>query len=522
MRSEEIRDFLAEIDTTYPTAEWTVGELHALPLVRYEVYNRNHTLYHRVAGGAADARRRAGRFGRLAQLVGGEARAWARRKRAEVTDHQANASLRRPVDAILYTDGVSFVELLGKKYDRFCDPLRDRLESAGASSRLLTPLHDYATPRRTPSAFIQPAIERARMRGLVESRLRRVPTSLAGYDALRRARPDVELPTPEHLVRGTIYIEVFADLYRRMLECLRPRVVYIVCYYGAERAAMLVAARQLGIPTVDIQHGYSGDLHWAYSRWANIPAGGFELLPDYFWCWSEDEHRSMSSWADTSRGAHRALVGGNLFADMWRESEPRTEAVRLHDELVVSLLRRHAGRPAVLYAANGLEDDAQLRALGKVIGATRNELFWYCRPHPNRPADGPRMERCLREGIALGNPSASRGALDVDVENATALPLYALLRHMSLHVTETSTTVIEASAFGVPTVLWGTLEAPSFMTYIASGMAKAAAPDEVPDALRAQLAAKARLPRPPRVDPAGLGELLALASRPVAARPPRA
>ena len=39
------------------------------------------------------------------------------------------------------------------------------------------------------------------------------------------------------------------------------------------------------------------------------------------------------------------------------------------------------------------------------------------------------------------------------VDEATRLPLYALLRHMNVHLTEISSTVLEADQFGVPSVL---------------------------------------------------------------------
>jgi hypothetical protein len=104
------------------------------------------------------------------------------------------------------------------------------------------------------------------------------------------------------------------------------------------------------------------------------------------------------------------------------------------------------------------------------------------------------------------------GARDFDIDNATDLPLYALLRHVALHVTESSSTVIEAAGFGVPTVLWGRLDAESFASYIASGWVLPAEPADVPGALDRQLAARETLSYDAGVVmPPGLPELLALA-----------
>lgn len=498
MRSEEIADALAAVDAAFPTDRWRVGGLHALPLFRYEVYNGNHTLHHRSGRSRVAPHPVVG-------AVGAKVGAAVRRARMEFHDRSARAKVGR-ADTVLFSDGVSFAQLSGRHYERFCDPLRERLARVGVTSLLLTPLHAYAYPRHSPSVFVQPALDVARVRAVAESRVRRPELDLPGYDEavafLERRHPGIVLPTRTRLSRVVVNIEVFASMYSRLLRRARPRVVYVVCFYGSERFAMLLAARRLGIPTVDIQHGYSGELHWAYSRWTNMPSGGYELLPRYFWCWSEDERRTMSAWADQSGGAHRVLVGGNLFANMWRDG--RNEVVHRYDEDVSGQIARHPGKVAVLYAANGLETDDQLRRLASVIRATASDMFWYCRLHPCRSTDAGRAAEILR----------SEQASTFEIERATRLPLYAWLRHVSLHVTESSTTVMEASDFGVPSVLFGAVEAPSFAPYVESGWLRVAnAPEEVPQALRHQLAHREtlRLRMTGVVSPPGLEELLGLA-----------
>jgi len=81
-----------------------------------------------------------------------------------------------------------------------------------------------------------------------------------------------------------------------------------------------------------------------------------------------------------------------------------------------------------------------------------------------------------------------KGIKDVELGQATSLPLYALLRHMDLHITEYSSTVIEAEAFGVPSVVMNPLEADMFQEQISSGWALPAyTAEEVMDALQLQL-----------------------------------
>jgi hypothetical protein len=205
------------------------------------------------------------------------------------------------------------------------------------------------------------------------------------------------------------------------------------------------------------------------------------------------------------------VVGGHLFEQMWRRS-PSAEVrpasmntvVAAFDERVSALLARHPGKKAVLYTASGFEDDEHVRGIGAAIRATQADSHWYCRMHPVRMGDARRFQELLRES----------GARSFDVENATALPLYGLLRHMDLHVTEGSSTIIEATNFGVPSVLWGTLEVASYPAFISSGWLRAASQTELPEVMRQQVLARAGLTRESSEgEPVGLPELLALAQR---------
>ena len=67
-----------------------------------------------------------------------------------------------------------------------------------------------------------------------------------------------------------------AGLYRRFLAVKRPKVVFLVCSYGAE--PLVDACQQLRIPTVEIQHGTISPYQVGYS----YPAIGLKkLFPDY-------------------------------------------------------------------------------------------------------------------------------------------------------------------------------------------------------------------------------------------------
>ena len=78
----------------------------------------------------------------------------------------------------------------------------------------------------------------------------------------------------------------------------------------------------------------------------------------------------------------------------------------------------------------------------EALNASGIEAHFWIRLHPIALDQKGLVSRTLED----------HGLRNVDVENATALPLYAILRHMDVHITEFSSVVIEAQAFGVPSV----------------------------------------------------------------------
>jgi len=384
--------------------------------------------------------------------------------RAQVDDRAA-FDRPRPIDALLYSDGASFTRLDGKYYERFCDPIGERLTAMNRRWQIVTPLNRYLVPRHSPSVFIQPRLEAARMRAGVMARLPGRPRpSLEGYDdalaQMKRIAPDGHFPDVRRLASLVAYLQSFQKVYARLLDRTRPRAVFIVCYYGVEPMGLVRECRARGIATIDIQHGTISKTHWAYTHWNRLPPGGYELLPNWFWVWAPSDAETISAWANASHGAHQAVVTGNPFLEDWRDgAHPRVvRYLRRIDEIVAPAGRRRK----IIYTMNGYESAAQLEALGEAVSRSRDTFFWWVRQHPAVQQRRESLEQALRP------ENAGNYAIDDGVE----LPLYAVLREMDGHVTEASSTTIEAASFGVPTVLLSREEAVMYERLIAEGWAR--------------------------------------------------
>ena len=360
------------------------------------------------------------------------------------------------------SDGVSFARLGEHWVERFCDPILAQATHRGLSCALWTPTHQHRRPRSTPSRFIQPAIDRANIAGALKARL-------------WSGRPDLpEQPQVTTWLRAQGFgagsfdvakvasdawrLRSIARLYARMLHRARPRLAFIVGFYGVEGMAFVLACRRCGVPVVDIQHGVQGDMHPAYAAWPAPRRGAAHpLLPDRFWVWSAWEQQVIDRW--TRGTSHAAVVGGNPWMDVWQAGSawPGAGAALVAAQ---ALRERAAGRPVVMVTLQyGLNAGEQLEPLAALLRETGKQFAFWVRLHPAM------LER--REQVRTLLHCAS----PCEIDAPTDLPLQALLPCADVHLTHSSSTVIEAAQFGLRSAITTGYGAELFGPLLASGMA---------------------------------------------------
>jgi hypothetical protein len=264
------------------------------------------------------------------------------------------------------------------------------------------------------------------------------PREIPGLEAFRALLPP-ELRakmSATAIVKDLTFIDRLAVVFRIYLERAMPPCVFIS---GQRRTnmAMTLAARQMGIPSIDIQHGAAiyGPTGYKWHSWLRMPDDGYELLPDYFWVWSESAADRIRAHANPSCPRHLPVVGGNPV--LLREAGyrlPRGVGWRIRRAqkvLLVTLgLLDRDGLPDQLFAA---------------IARSNPRWLWLVRLHPQDWSSFSRIEtlrRRLRDG----------GINNVEIDVASSAPLPALFEVADWHVTPYSSSAVEATAFSLPTV----------------------------------------------------------------------
>jgi hypothetical protein len=447
---------LGEVENRFPTAEWRVCGIPVWPLVRERWFVgewRSH--YTRVSShGNAGLQS----FGYVKRLLSGVTEAAMALWDGERVSDQG--LLHR--DLVFLSDGISFSRLAGKWVERFCDPLIHMAARSGLTSALWTPLHAYHRPRLTNSRFVQMDIDRANISGALRARAMQNHAHLPGLvevgEWMKMHRyGNAEFQT-RRIVSDGCRLRSIADYYRRHLDLVRPKLAFIVSYYSVEGMAFVLACRESGVPVVDIQHGVQGEMHPAYAAYPQPMGRLHSLVPDWFWVWSEWEAQAIRHWCTTT--SHMPIVGGNPWLDVWQAgstwdgvAEALTCAARLRG-------RAKAGRPVVLVTLQfGLADGEQLDLMAHLLRSAAGDFEFWIRLHP---AMLERREE-VRKRLATAGPC--------EIDESTDLPLQALLMHCDVHLTHSSSTVIDAAQIGVGSVITSAFGAELYAPLLVAGQA---------------------------------------------------
>ncbi len=290
---------------------------------------------------------------------------------------------------------------------------------------------------------------------------------------VRRCFPslDCKALSRHSLVREATYLQAYRLFFSLLLGRLRPRQTFIICYYSLLAMGFILAARRQRALSADYQHGVQGKFHYAYGSWLNFPTSGYELLPDVFLNWSEDEKLAIEQWAASS--PHRSIVVGNLLTDHMQKR--MADSSREYEEY----LRCLGDKPRVLYS---LQNYIPPGWVWDAIRESSPHFKWLIRLHPQYQ----KLRQVVLENLAI------RDVADYELEQASLLPLPFLLPNITVHVTGNSSVVLAALQAGKPSIVIDHYGQEYYSDLIAAG--KVAAALNPPQLLQALRDAIARAP----------------------------
>lgn len=244
----------------------------------------------------------------------------------------------------------------------------------------------------------------------------------------------VSLTDLKHEARYVLRLKKYL---KPLIKEKKPEVVFLGPYNGYMGKAICLACNELKICTIDIQHGVQGKYHPTYNFF-NVPSEGFNVLPNYFFTWSDSDCNVINKWADRTE-LHRAFKIGNLLLNSFLASSALSSKF---DEIFKECYKKISGRNIILISLvwGSYLPDIFVNLLKK----SPREYYYLLRFHPSTT---------YKEKQSVINTIDNLGCSNVDYEMASELPIYCLLRNVHFNITERSTTVIEADYFNVNSII---------------------------------------------------------------------
>lgn len=454
MKLQEIFDIINSLEEQFPVDKWVIDGIHVWPLIRYQITwqlqeitrdSQEHT-FEKIINA----------FDRNSSFIN-----------AYYCDYKHNAKLREKVDAIFLTHSHSRSRLNGTWFDTSFDPYLLYLDEIGKKSLVLecTIGNDYRVPRYNSSIFIQSKTERIYYTDRVKASLFRFNQQIAlpmfeefvGYlKEIINVPAFLDIKTLELSVK---VIRDTADYFKKIFRKSKPVLAFSECYCTNTSYAFNLACREEGIISIEVQDGTQGDFSISHSRFSRVPKEGYEIFPKLYWYWNESEATVISNWNHPCKDAHDVLVAGNMWLDMWRDN---SMLCKRYDDIILDFKESIQQKSNIILTLQwGIDNLGMKDWIIDAIRKTEDSCFWWIRLHPKSVDMRTQIKKLLLEN-ELEN---------FELDKSTDMPFPALLRHMDVHVTNFSSSVLEAEYLSVPSILTDPYANEVYRPQIASGTA---------------------------------------------------
>ncbi len=348
-----------------------------------------------------------------------------------------------------YSDKVA-----GKSYARFIDSVFAHAVAAGPATKIeLADARVIGFVRRYPSLFLD--------LGMAGQDVTFDPPgpleNFADVAAAAAKYADGFVLDHEALATDMGKIFYFAAIFEKILRALKPRLFILSVSYHPVGNAWMLACRRAGVRSVDLQHGRLGPIHGNYTHLTVAPPDGYALLPDRVWCWGEPTKRDIAAFNNPRCTRHMGVVGGNAWLAKWRHGDLK----ELEPPEAPAFVAATHDKRKILVSLQPLDTPVTAPLIAAMKQAPADWL-WLLRLHPLRRQTAPEIKRLLENA----------GVRNFEIESATTLPLYLLLRLCEHHVTVFSSVVTEAASFDLRTSLLDEVGASTFAKYVARGICR--------------------------------------------------
>lgn len=418
----QIKNIVLEIEKMFPVDEWTVHGIHIWPNIRFQLY---FDLLSAKSNSLESPHPKTFKKPSFIWLI--------YVKLSALINYLYFKATLTQKDILFMGLSMHRVQFKGARYQRFFDPI---LEDFPDIKALHFELDELKNPYNKSSVSLSLLLKayywkNKFLKTIIENSQNEVELHLPDFENFETYLKSQEWYQKGFTIDKTYWINwarkvrFKSQFFNSVLRKAKPRQLIMSSYYGFENtAAAIYAAKQLGVTSIDFQHGPQSNTHLAYSYWSKVPAAGFNTMPDNYWCWDEISANDINLWNDKKV----AQPAGNTW-------------------LQQTLGNKNYSPNTICYSLQVLNNENVTYFFNEnLIKEIKSSPYhWVLRLHP-RTVWG---ELELRNFLNSNNIENS----NFDIETAQQSPLVDTLLNARVHITNFSGVLIEASQLGIPNVI---------------------------------------------------------------------
>lgn len=434
MQPVEIRKLIIELEQSFPVDSWQILGFEIWPILRVHAYiNMSYDGLDKTPAMSFVSRVKSEAL-KLCSFF------------KIVQKSFAKTAMNSNCDVICLSDGISFQKISGEYWEKFLDPIREQLAENNIHSTGLDPSPNELEPRHLPFNTITHELFSRRILGLrrffqIQKKLKNMAGLNEFFEQLKLRKIDHFFLSFNTLSRDIAFLRSCADYFKKTLLMSKAKLGLQVSYYRTDGYAFNLACKELNIPSVDIQHGVTGSEHLAYGNWSKVPVGGFSLLPSHFWAWSDDDVATITAWS--LNVTHQAFAGGHPLSQLFKND--KKGIFNDYSTKIAKLANRKEKKNVLISLQPFFITDRILADFCSAITSAPANFQWWIRVHPCNT-----IEEINRVKLLL---PMLRNERVIFFEEASEYPLMPILAEMDIHITHSSSVVLEALAFNVPSIV---------------------------------------------------------------------
>lgn len=448
MNEKEVLNFINELEEDYRVTEWSIFGVNIWPLIRLEIGERlcNSNLktecqYHDGTGIKKLINRLISEIKIFLELY--------------LCDYRKN-SVYNGEDVVCIVDNDSReMKVDDGYYSVSINPIADQLREQGLSVfnfEYVSPGKEIL-PRNNKSKIINMGVIFEIAKSKICFNVKRNP-NLPNYDkVIELCKQKGLLSDIFHIDNLVIFLLAAKKYYIKAFKKYRPKLIVISNWRNAKQMPLTMAAKELEIPCIEINHGYYGQDCFTHFKWTNEPKNGYELRPDYYWCWTKRSSDIMNKEALRGKAIAgyppKIFIWGNMLKEKYHDEECKLKKLLPKNKKII-----------LVTLNNVISRDEYPKWFLDLVSDTEEEFFWLFRKHHASTFSG--QDVLCNEIECLNN---------TEWRYSSEWPLLLLLENVDVHVTYNSSVVIEAAFMGVPSIILSGMFKDRFREQIESGEA---------------------------------------------------